>query len=76
MLSTAIVLAASMALGQADQVSPHYEHLKALEVFVGDWQFTFTQKGVEVFKGTVSTSGLKNKVFCLSPPPAMRRATT
>jgi hypothetical protein len=63
MLSTAMVLAASMALGQADQVSAHYEHLKALEVFVGDWQFTFTQKGVDIFKGTVSYKWVKNKVF-------------
>lgn len=63
MLSTAIILAASVALGPADQVSPNYEHLKALEVFVGDWQATLTQKDVAVFKGTVSYKWLKNKGF-------------
>ena len=63
MLSTAIIMATTMALGQADQVSPNYEHLKALEVFVGDWHATLTQKDVEVYKGTVSYKWLKNKGF-------------
>jgi hypothetical protein len=38
MLSTSFLLAASMVVGQADEVGPHFEHLKDLEYFVGDWR--------------------------------------
>ena len=66
MLSTAIMLAASIVLGQAEQVSPHYEHLKGLEQFVGEWQTAMSQKGVEVFKGTATYKWAKNKPFLLA----------
>ena len=42
MLSTTLLLAASMVVGQAEAKSPMkpivYEHLKALECFVGKWE--------------------------------------
>ena len=38
MFSTAFLLAASMVVGQAEDVSPHYQHLGELEYFVGTWQ--------------------------------------
>ena len=66
MLSTAIILAASMALGQAEQVSPNYEQLKGLEHFVGEWQTSMSQNGVEVFRGTASYKWTKNKSFLLA----------
>ena len=64
-MSTALVLAASMTLGQAEQISPHYEHLKGLKQFVGQWQTSMTRDGVEIFAGTVTFKWTKTKSFLL-----------
>jgi hypothetical protein len=39
MLSTALLLAASMAIGQAEATASNYEHLKVLTPFLGSWGY-------------------------------------
>jgi hypothetical protein len=36
----AMLLAGTMAVGQAEEVGPHYEHVKELEYFLGSWRVT------------------------------------
>ena len=76
MLSTVFLLTASMVIGQAEDISPHYQHLKDLEYFVGDWEIVGTLKvtgdfqGLDEFEGVplrqvLSYQWMKNKNFML-----------
>ena len=63
MLNAVAVLAASMVVGQAEQPSPNYEHLKFLEAFVGHWKVVTTEGDKEISVGEEWSEWMLGKNF-------------